>query len=522
MPPAGANPRSTGSEQFVAQPSPLNVLPSRQNVVWEGHALGIAPMPGGPLSMSPCREVERLLASPLRAPTAKSLPDTASFDLDEPLLNSEAPESLAKPRRSKTEPAHEATRDGVDEKDALGPSEAIFNLTNTVVGVGVLSVPYAFRLSGYCTLLLIIGTIAVTSHTGKLIGAALVLASRSAEAKEVPRKGRDFVFLAHVAFGAWGRYLVRAVTALEIWFALVTFMVMNGVNVGLILPVVGRAESIAISCIMAALTSLVPMRVLSYLSVAASAALVVAACALVGSAFMMKTWANPYDVTGSMALIEVYNIPRSIGIIIFCFAGHPCFPVVHECMRDRRDWSRAVDVTFVVALVYYGSLGVFGFLVFGEELSSAFTENMARISGAAFWRTVAVLAFTVKIQLTAPLLLSAVMVSAWAPTSGEREWPPLRVVAFVVLTGLTGFVAAAFADDAGAVASLSGSCFVMMTSVLFPTLVYLRLTSQLGFPKERLVRGGNCVNALVILFGVSMAAIGTTLAVKDLVLKQAH
>ena len=36
----------------------------------------------------------------------------------------------------------------VDGRDLLSEPQAVFNLTNTVLGVGVLSVPYAFRLSG--------------------------------------------------------------------------------------------------------------------------------------------------------------------------------------------------------------------------------------------------------------------------------------------------------------------------------------------------------------------------------------
>eukprot|EP00439_Symbiodinium_sp_Y106_P052350 s743_g7.t1 len=205
-----------------------------------------------------------------------------------------------------------------------------------VLGVGVLSIPYAFRLSGYVSILLILVTILVTAQTGVFIGSALQLASRSPQAASVPPRGRDFTFLAYVGFGGRGAALIAFVTSVEVWFALVTFMVMNGVNVSVVFPEVGAGVASVTSCVLAVVMVFIPMRVYSYLSVVASLALAVAAVALVAAAFTMREWANPYDHLGLDALLQLQNIPRSVGIIVFCFAGHPCFPVVYECMKALR------------------------------------------------------------------------------------------------------------------------------------------------------------------------------------------
>lgn len=474
-------------------------------------------MPKGPLSLDAAPVRDRLVSPPNSPRLGPAAPPflSESDDTHRPLLQSALADESAQ-FAEVTDPikCNLHVRE-VDAKDALSMPEAVFNLANTVLGVGVLSVPYAFRLSGYSSLLLVLITIVVTSQTASFIGTALDLACRSPAAAAVPCKGRDFIFLAHVAFGGWGRALIGIVTSLEIWFALVTFMVMNGVNASLVCPSLGRVTAVIISCACATATVFVPMRFFSYLSLVSSLSLAVAAVAMIGAAFTMPSWANPYDRLGVPALLQLQNTPRSVGIIVFCFAGHPCFPIVHECMRDRSAWNRSVGLTFLLALLYYGGLGVFGYLVFGEDLEASFTMNLAQLRGTVLWRSASAIAFVLKIQLTAPLLLNATMVSMWPPAAGSPEWPPHRVVALVLLAFMTALTAVAFSDDVAAVAALTGSLFTMTTSVIFPALVHLRLSQLFGSPSGsgRHARASHC---LVLAFGVTMAAAGTALSVADM------
>ncbi len=44
---------------------------------------------------------------------------------------------------------------------------------------------------------------------------------------------------------------------------------------------------------------------------------------------------------------------------------------VHECMRDRAQWVPSVTLTFCLAFLYYGGLGIFGYNVFGMDLEAS-------------------------------------------------------------------------------------------------------------------------------------------------------
>lgn len=409
-----------------------------------------------------------------------------------------------------------ATGHGTPEsEEGLSGLEATCNLVNTVVGVGVLSVPYAFRLSGYSTFALLLAVIAVTSLTGKYIGASLVLAASSPEAVDVPPKSRDYGFLAFVAFGPRGRMLMRAVTCMETWFALCTFAVMNGVNMALLVPTVGRGHAVIAGGILTAITSLVPLQTFSYLSLVSLVALLVACVSMVITGLMVESWADPY-VHPPPTWSVLSNAPRSTGLLVFCFAGHPCFPMVHEAMRDKRSWGLSMNATFLIAFLFYGGLGVFGYDVFGSSLQASFTENLGAVhsAGAWAWRDATVLAFLVKIQLTAPLLLKVTLVSMWAP-SHTSEWPFGRILLFVCLVAVTIVTGVVLADDVFALASLTGSLFVMMTSVIFPIAVYIRLRHLYGQTHGRRTQTW-ILHSCILALGVFMAFTGTVSAVRDL------
>lgn len=401
-----------------------------------------------------------------------------------------------------------------DKNGVLSVTQATYNLINIIVGVGVLSVPYALKMSGYCALLLVVLVIYITATTGKWIGACVDMAAVSPEAEEVPPSGRDFGFLALVSLGWKFSIFINFVTVLEVWLALVCFVVMNGVNAGLVWPDVEPATSQRLLGLLATAFVFVPPRVFSYMSLLSTAAMAVAAIAMVASTAMLSHWARPYHHEGEAALINLENVPRSVGIIVFCFAGHPCFPGVRASMKAPSKWRKCIYVSFVVAFVYYCSFGYLGYVVFGAHTEQTMTDNLGKIEGSHFLRIMAAFCFLVKVQLTIPLLMNAIVVALWSPGSGEAQWPVGRVVLVVCVAALTTEVALKLANKVAVVASLAGSLLVMITSVLFPAVIHIIMSCKF---RDR-PRGFRTwmQYVFVIVFGVVMAVLGTKLAVQDL------
>jgi len=260
----------------------------------------------------------------------------------------------------------------------------------------------------------------------------------------------------------------------------------------------------------------VPHNVFAYLSLVSTFAMIVAAFSMVISTSMMGQWAEPYDHLGTAALFRPENIPRSIGIILFCFAGHPCFPSVLTNMENEKKWGFCVDVSFVVAFVYYVSFGFLGYVVFGPLTDPSLATNIATISGAMIWRYVAASCFLLKIQLTIPLLMNAVLVACWKPGGEDgqgSQWPYKRILLLCVISSITMLAAMASADALAVLASLSGSLFINITSVLFPAVVHFALRRR---RKAKRMSFSSMLPYLVVTgFGVMQAILGTLCAIED-------
>lgn len=137
--------------------------------------------------------------------------------------------------------------------------QSIFNSINAIIGVGLLSLPLAFKMSGWIIGLFILTlTAAVTAHTGKLIGKCM----------EYDPSIITYSDLAYVAFGARARIIVSALFTLELVAACVALVILFADSLDLLLPTVASAT--IWKCVCASLIlvlNVLPLRWLSYTSV---------------------------------------------------------------------------------------------------------------------------------------------------------------------------------------------------------------------------------------------------------------
>lgn len=314
--------------------------------------------------------------------------------------------------------------------------------------------------------------------------------------------------------------LVNVVTVLEVWCALCTFLVMNGINGHVLFAGIQPALGVLISTIVMVVTVFIPLRIFSYFALVASLAIVLASVALMGAAWTLPEWGHPWRHLGTPALVQWGHIPQSVGLLVFCFAGHPCFPMVHESMDDRGRWSKTIGLTFGFAFIYYGGMGIFGYLVFGDRTAESFALNLDNLAEAQAWSMVSVVSFLIKIQLTAPLLFNCIFTAVYPEPGKGSRWPWQRMVTFVGVLAVTMLVSVAFADKVYLLASFTGSLFTMCTSVIFPTYLHLRLLKRFGTEVER--SNTPTLHWVIICWGILMAICGTVLNVTDVFAKDPY
>lgn len=137
--------------------------------------------------------------------------------------------------------------------------QSVFNSINAIIGVGLLSLPLAFKMSGWIIGLFILTlTAAVTAHTGKLLGKCM----------DYDPSIVTYSDLAYVAFGTRARIIVSALFTLELIAACVALVILFSDSLSSLLA--GFATATTWKCVCAALVlvlNMIPLRWLSYTSI---------------------------------------------------------------------------------------------------------------------------------------------------------------------------------------------------------------------------------------------------------------
>lgn len=137
--------------------------------------------------------------------------------------------------------------------------QSVFNSINAIIGVGILSLPLAFKMSGWIIgFILLTLTATVTGYTGKLL----------AKCMDADPSLITYSDLAYISFGTRARVIVSALFSLELIAACVALVILFADSLDSLLP--GVVSVNGWKCICTALVlllNLLPLRFLSYTSV---------------------------------------------------------------------------------------------------------------------------------------------------------------------------------------------------------------------------------------------------------------
>lgn len=381
-----------------------------------------------------------------------------------------------------------------------------FNMINCFIGAGILTVPFAFRLAGYGAMIALGLVAAMNWVTSLLLGRALEKAA--AMHPEVSLSEWDMPRLGRVAFGSVGQHLISMLFALELWFALETFIVLTGINMNL-LTGVPVTIVIIFAGIVGTLSLSLPMSIIarfSFLSVwcmiGGLAALVVCGC--ISSA----------GSSAQHSLLNINSMPSAIGIFLYCFSGLPCLPNIRSAMHKPGQYGAAVHLSFSFAFLYYSAIGLLGYYFFGSSLHESFTENLAPTAGTrnvgvqTMFTMLSAGLFAMKLQSGFPLYAAPIL-GAMGCTGTERT-PRMPVGVVRVMFAIVSITFAISAQDAlDAVAELMGAFLTNFTSIIFPCAAYMAISKAHG---ERLSWPVVAGLVAMLVFGVIFSIIGTVSA----------
>lgn len=258
----------------------------------------------------------------------------------------------------------------------------IFNLANTIMGSALTGLPYVVKASGvipYVVFLSISAYVGYTSITFLVLACAYLPAGK-----------KDFQLLGETAFGAAGLKLTAISTVLSCFGALISYIVLIGIQIPLICTILGlniSAEKMQLLLSLGLILPLCLLKDISLLSPTSFLAIVVfltLACTGVGS-FLFQDEFYSSDTAQDLGVLDdtvgIQWFPQGFGLsemsqfptIIMAFNCQYAFlPIVAGLPGYQPDSMKKVGVGgMLAAYSIYASLGVCAYLAFRGH-----TENM--------------------------------------------------------------------------------------------------------------------------------------------------
>ncbi|KAI7363262.1 vacuolar amino acid transporter-like protein 1 [Hortaea werneckii] len=247
--------------------------------------------------------------------------------------------------------------------------QTIFNSVNVLIGVGILALPLAFKMSGWIPGLIFFAFAGIsTSYTAKLL----------AKCADVDGSLITFADLAYVSFGPWARIGTSILFSLELIAACVALVVLFADSLDALIPGWGDVEWKMVCGIILIPLGFVPLRFLSFTSV-----LGILSCLGIVLAIFVDGLIKPHS-PGSIrqpALTHLFpenwmTLPIAFGILMSPWGGHSVFPNIYRDMRHPYKYRRGVNITYTFTFSLDLFMAVVGYLMYGAGVKDEITRNV--------------------------------------------------------------------------------------------------------------------------------------------------
>jgi len=394
----------------------------------------------------------------------------------------------------------------IEAKKEATVTSTVFNLSNNVVGAGILSMPWCFKQSS------ILEGVALICFVGTMSGLSLILIAVCCEVTHC------FTFrgLGENALGPSFGIVIQSIMFVYTFVSCVSFMILagdflsgpNGIPQGLCsgkscdLIVVEIFYNRFTAVLLVTIVLLLPLSSLRNLNALRYTSLL----SMFGMFYLLFLLFHEYfeALDHGQAppdeeidfVVPKLGIFQSAPIVNVAFIAHYNVPRFYQEMKDRTisKFATAVAASLSICGGVYILVGLFGYLLFGPATESDVLQNFGKDS---FVATIGRVAMGAVVLFTYPLAFNALRASAIALISVKHpditfsRNKPFLTLTFV-LVALT-FIPGSVLDDIGVVLDYKGAILGGCIGFGFPAWIFLASFSPSALPSF-------CVNTKQVSF----------------------
>ncbi|XP_023156231.1 amino acid transporter ANT1-like isoform X3 [Zea mays] len=425
-------------------------------------------------------------------------------------------------------------------------AQTLGNVVVSIVGTGVLGLPYAFRAAGwvagsigvaaagsatlYCMLLLIIELWFPMSKFSRnelqrtkcfclhysLIHLPIKKLDKlkEEETEECCHGHYTYGDLGDRCFGTIGRCLTETLVLVSQAGGSVAYLIFIGQNLHSTFSQLMSPAGFIFAILLPLQIALSFIRSLSSLSPFSIFADV---CNVLAMAIVIKEDLQLFDhpFSNRSAFNGLWAVPFTFGVAVFCFEGFSMTLALEASMADRRKFRSVLSQAVAAIIAVYVCFGVCGYLAYGEATKDIITLNLPNN-----WSSAAVkVGLCIALAFTFPVMMHPIheivetrfrsnrCFRKLSHNDGGAEWIGLHASRVLVVAVLT--VVASFIPFFGSFISFVGSTMCALLSFVLPALFHLSIVGS-SIPLWRRV-----LDYGILLFGLAFAGYGLVTALSS-------
>lgn len=365
---------------------------------------------------------------------------------------------------------------------STGP-QTIFNSINTMMGIGMLSLPLGFKLSGWVlgSAILVLCALS-TNYTAKLLGRIL----------KVHPHLRSYSDVAHLCYGGSVNFIISSIFMADLIGATASLVLLFGDSLAILLPSTNTNVFKTIIVLITFVSSFLPLSVLSmtsFLGIMSTTGivLIIVFCGLItGDAEGLGGSLLEPAVTYLWPQ-EWKNLLLSLGIFMAPWGGHVVFPELYRDMRHPAKYDHCTNITFNFTFLVDYLIAAVGYLMFGLACEDSFTKNLMLQPNFPKWvKPVICLLMGIMALVKAPLMvrpvfsvlekalsIETITISAIDGTKTEL-YGFKRICLRIFYCALILYISVTFTSFGGVVAFL-GSAICFTICLVLPLTFYLKV-----------------------------------------------